>query len=389
MKVCFLIDSLAPGGAERSTANLAIWLKQRGHDVHMAMLHDRRPGFADEVCNEGVPVSYLGLTWRDRVSGLRHLLKQGQFDLLHSCLFSSNFLARCASLPLFRPSWALSCSIVNNSYGPHRQLDHGVKPWKLALVKLIDRFSLHLSSPIVHAVTRSAALNAVEHLHLRSSDLSVVYRGRPQIHVDVCRSDLRLSLGLTTDAPVFIHVARQELQKNHLGLIAAFEQAWLKRPDVRLLLVGREGNASPAIHQQLNASPARDAILCLGHRADVPELLRCADFFVLPSHYEGLSGAMIEAMEAGLPVICSDLDGLREGCEPDRSALLCNPGEPATIAATMTRLLDDPELARRLGARGREIFLERFTLEASCLGMLEFFESAIAKRKRSVHPAHK
>lgn len=388
MKICFLIDSLAPGGAERSTVHLAKWLKDRGHDAHIACLHDRRPNFTDEVVRHGIPVSYLGSTWRQRLSGLRRLLARERFDVLHSCLFASDMLARCLSLTVFRPEWGLSCSIVNNSYGPQRLEDHGVTPRKLEWVKQIDRCSHRLASPMVHAVTRSASLNAVEHLHLNPQDITVVYRGRPEVQVNDSRDPLRQALQIPDTAYVFIHVARQEHQKNHLGLIAAFEPVWQRHPNARLLLVGREGNTSAEIQQRLADSPARDAILSLGHRNDVVALLRCADAFVLPSHFEGLSGAMIEAMEAGLPVICSDLDGLREGCEPDRSALLCDPMRPGSIAAAMGRLLDDSVLARSLGARGREIFLERFTLDASCRGMLAFFQSVIDKGSRAGHTTH-
>lgn len=352
------------------------------------MLHDRRPGFADEVISHGVPVSYLGNNWWQRANRLRQLLARKEFDILHSCLFSSDILARCTSLAVFRSNLGLSCSIVNNSYGPQRQQDRGVKAWKLELVKIIDRISLRMASPVIHAVTRSAGLNAAEHLHLHPEDITVVYRGRPEIPIEESRKRLRQMLKLPDEAWVFIHVARQEHQKNHLGLIAAFEPVWQKHPDARLLLVGREGNSSPEVQQRLEVSPARDAILGLGHRSDVSELLRCADAFVLPSHYEGLSGAMIEAMEAGLPVICSDLDGLREGCEPDRSALLCDPRRPETIAAAMNRMLDEPELAQRLGSRGRELFLERFTLEASCQGMLAFFQSVVARNRRAGRATH-
>lgn len=388
LKICFLIDSLAPGGAERSTANLAIWLKQHGHDVHVAMLHERRPGFADEVLNEGIPLTYLGQAWWLRIFGLRKLLTRGRFDLLHSCLFSSDLLARAVTTLDWRNSFNTSFSIVSNSYGPHRSQDKLIKPWKLRIVQLIDSISLKITSIQAHAVTQSSKLNAITYLGIKQDDVTVIYRGRAVSHELITQLQYRKMLNLSQDTAVFIHVGRLEHAKNHLGLISAFEKVWLQHPDARLLLVGRDGNASIEIQQQLNKSPARDAILCLGHRTDVPGLLRCADFFVLPSHYEGLSGAMIEAMEAGLPVICSDLDGLREGCEPDRSALLCKPSQPETIASAMARLLDDPELARRLGVRGREIFLERFTLEASCQGMLEFFESVVARGCRAGRTAH-
>lgn len=387
MKICFLIDSLAPGGAERSTAHLAIWLRQHGHEIHIATLHDRHPNFSDDVVSHGIEVIHLGNTWRHRFLELKRFLEIGEFDILHSCLLSSDLLARSISMLSWNRGWNLSSSIVNNSYGPHRLEDRGVSPWKLELVKLIDSLTMRIASPRVHAVTRSAALNAAEHLKLRAQDIAVVYRGRPGTHIEPCRQEFRHRLKIPDSSYVFIHVARQEHQKNHCGLITAFDNVWRSNPETRLLLVGRQGNGSSDVQRLLALSPARSAILCLGHRMDVAELLRCADAFVLPSHYEGLSGSMLEAMEAGLPVICSDLEGLKEGCDPDRSALLCDPGKPETIARAMQRLLDEPGLGHRLGERGREIYRERFTLDSSCQRMLSFFESVVADSPRAGHSA--
>lgn len=388
MKVCLLIDGLGPGGAERSTAHLAIWLKKHSHDVHVAMLYDRQPGFADEVVSHGIRVSYLGNSWRQRFLGLKMLLARENFDLVHSCLFSSDILARLISLLIPCDNLRFTFSIVSNSYGPHRRTDELIKPWKLRIVQWIDATTLKLAKPIAHAVTQSAKINAIVHLGINADDITVIYRGRPAVLPIESRQQHRQILNINSEASVIIHVGRQEHVKNHLGLIAAFERVWERHPNARLLLVGREGNTSEVIQHRLADSPARLAILNLGHRDDVAELLRCADVFVLPSHFEGLSGAMIEAMEAGLPVICSDLDGLREGCEPDRSALLCDPKQPETIAAAMNRLMDDRLLARRLGARGREIFLERFTLDASCQGMLAFFQSVVDRGSCAGHSAH-
>lgn len=388
MKICFLIDSLSPGGAERSTVHLAKWLRSHGHDVNITCLYERHPSFAEEVISSDIPVIYLGNTFPQRLISFRKLLASKNYDLVHSCLFSSDLLARIISLLPGINNTRFSFSIVSSSYGPHRKKDKLTKSWKLRIVQFIDSASLKIASPSAHSVTLSSKNNAVSHLGIRPDEVTVVYRGRPEIQPKESRQHYRQSLNLSMDSAVIIHVGRLEHVKNHLALIKAFEQVWLRHPNARLLLVGREGNTSSEIKQTLINSPAQHAILCLGHRDDVAELLRCADVFVLPSHYEGLSGAMIEAMEAGLPVVCSDLDGLREGCEPDRSALLCDPRRPDTIAAAMNRLLDDRDLARRLGTRGRQIFHERFTLEASCQGMLAFFESVIDKGSRAGHPAN-
>jgi glycosyltransferase involved in cell wall biosynthesis len=379
VKICFLIDSLAPGGAERSTVNLAIWLKSYGHSIVIACLHDREPGFASEVEARHIPIQYLQGNLLNRLFTLKSLLKTEKIDVLHSTLAASNFLARIVTWLSIGHKWSYSYSIVSNSYGPHRHLDKRVKPWKLHLVQYFDSLSIKLAKPLTHSVTQSAAFNAAKHLGFDLNNVTVVYRGRPEFKKYIDLNHYRRQLDIPENSFVFIHVGRQEYAKNHDGLISAFEQVYARNKSARLLLVGKEGNVSNEVKTRIAASTASAAIVQLGHRSDVPELLRCANAFVLPSHFEGLSGAMIEAMEAGLPVICSDLDGLKEGCEPDRSALLCDPGSPDSIANAMLRVLNEPDLARSLGQRGREIFQQRFTLDASCKGMQDFFETVLAK----------
>ena len=112
----------------------------------------------------------------------------------------------------------------------------------------------------------------------------------------------------------------------------------------------------------------------LGHRDDAPEVLAAADVFVFPSLYEGLGGALIEAMALGLPIVASDLPAIREVVEPGSNALLVEPGSPADLADAIVALADDPERRRRMGARSRAIFEDRFTLERSARRMLDLFE---------------
>ena len=146
------------------------------------------------------------------------------------------------------------------------------------------------------------------------------------------------------------------------------------RPGAELLIVGRIGNHSPQLEARVRASPYHDRIRTLGHRDDVPDILSAADLFVLPSIYEGFPGAAIEAMALGLPVVASSLPTLREVVDEGCSSLLVPPRDPARLAETMGRVLDDPKLARRLGDRGRELFLTRLTAEQSHDRMIELYE---------------
>jgi glycosyltransferase involved in cell wall biosynthesis len=101
----------------------------------------------------------------------------------------------------------------------------------------------------------------------------------------------------------------------------------------------------------------------LGHRDDIPEILAAADLFVFPSLYEGLPGAVMEAMALGLPVVASDIAPIQEVVEQGRNALLVPPESSASLATAIERLLGDTQTAAAFGQRSRAIFEERFTLD--------------------------
>ena len=92
-----------------------------------------------------------------------------------------------------------------------------------------------------------------------------------------------------------------------------------------------------------------DSVQFLGTRRDVPQLLAAMDVFAFPSHFEGLPGAVVEAMAAGLPVVATPVDGTAELLEAYRTGLFVRPKAPAELAWALTRLLDDPELREALG----------------------------------------
>jgi glycosyltransferase involved in cell wall biosynthesis len=181
-------------------------------------------------------------------------------------------------------------------------------------------------------------------------------------------------LGLDHDTEAIVTVGRLEFQKGHVHLVGAFDVLATTRPSVELLIVGRNGNHSARLEARVRQSPHRDRIRTLGHRDDVPDILSASVVFVLPSIYEGFPGAAIEAMALGLPVVASSIPTLREVVEEGRSGLLVPPNEPPKLAGAIGKVLDDPKLARRLGDRGRHLFVTRLTAEPSHRRMIELYE---------------
>ena len=111
----------------------------------------------------------------------------------------------------------------------------------------------------------------------------------------------------------------------------------------------------------------RGRIRFLGYRADMPELMRAADIFTLPSHREGMPRSVIEAMLTGLPVVATDIRGTREEVVDGETGLLVPVRDSASLAAALSELVRDRERRASMGqngrARARELFDERLVLE--------------------------
>ena len=118
------------------------------------------------------------------------------------------------------------------------------------------------------------------------------------------RAQKRAELALG-DALTFGHVGRFNDQKNHAFLIEAFAQYSAHHPNSRLLLAG-EGVLQGQIERQVRDAGLEDSVLFLGLRSDVPQLLQAMDCFLLPSKFEGLPLALVEAQAAGLVCLAAD-----------------------------------------------------------------------------------
>jgi glycosyltransferase involved in cell wall biosynthesis len=176
--------------------------------------------------------------------------------------------------------------------------------------------------------------------------------------VDPARSEavaasVRQTFGIERD--YILSVGTLQPRKNLVNLIRAFN-ALARQPgfDLDLVAVGASGWGTAAIDRERAQSPARERMRFLGTatHADLRALYQAARVFVYPSLYEGFGIPTLEAMAAGVPVITSRCSAMPEIAGD--AALLIDPLDPEAIAAAIRRLVDDPDLADALCAKGRE-----------------------------------
>jgi glycosyltransferase involved in cell wall biosynthesis len=163
-----------------------------------------------------------------------------------------------------------------------------------------------------------------------------------------------------SQAPLVVAVSRHEPRKGIDVLLHALARLRATRVEFRACLVG--GGPLLAAHRGLAEKLGLGASVTLeGYVPDAYPYLRQADVFVLPSRREHGSLSLIEALQAGIPVVASDCDGIPEDVTDGRSALLVAPGDVDGLSRALARVLQDPVLRRTLARGARDAFRKRFS----------------------------
>lgn len=181
------------------------------------------------------------------------------------------------------------------------------------------------------------------------------------------------------DATSLVYVGRLHEQKGLPSLLEAFSRIAPARPGLRLELLG-EGPERPMLAALAAARGVSGRVSFRGAVAPeaVREALARAAVVVHPSLQEGLSNALLEAMACGSPIVASDIPANRELLGDSESGLLVPADDPVALAGTIERVLDDPGLARLLGAAAARRAKEQFSLDAAARSYRALFR-AIAR----------
>lgn len=347
-RIGLLLESDGPGGAEQTVLHLGEELRRRGHEVvHVGPARGsgwlggefERRGFATRGISPRAPLdpAFLGT--------LRRLIRTERLDVVHSHEFTMAVYGAIAAR-LERRRHVITL--------------HGGTRLTAALRRRIAvRMALELSAAMV-AVSESWRKELARALRVQPSRIAVVPNGVPPRPGD--RETTRTTLGIRTNELMILAVGNLEPWKGHRFLL---EAAAGLPPSVRVVIAGGRGGPEATVLEKLAASdPLRGRVQILLHRTDVPDLLAASDLFVMPSTFEGLPLAVLEAMFAARPVVASRVGGIPEAVRDGEEGLLVPPADPAALAAALRRLLLDPPLRQRLGRAGRARAEARFTVQA-------------------------
>lgn len=349
IRVLHVIATLDPHGAERQLAALCAGLDKRRFEVRVVCLTREGPLRA-QLEAAGVPVSCLRKRGRFDAGVFFRLaaaVRRFRPHVVHTWLFTSNLWGRLAARAAGAP-----CIVAS---------ERAADRWKTRAHFWLDR-RLAALTDVVLANSEAVREFCVERAGVPARKVLVIRNG-----IDLARFYSAMKRGPSAplpvaDGPVVGVVARLEEQKGHEHLLRAFAMLLQGGRRADLWLVG-DGPLRPRLEALAEGLGIASRVKFLGTRPDVPALLARMDVLALPSLWEGLPNAVVEAMAAGLPVAATDVDGTPEVAVDGRTALLVPPRAPAALGQALATLLDDPALRRSMGRAGRERAEQKFAME--------------------------
>ena len=349
-RVVLLIPTMDRGGAEKQLCLLAENLPRDRFDVHVILLTRDGPR-SQKLHDAGIPVTVIGKRFKADPSAffrLRRELKRLQPEIVHTWLFAANSFGRAAA----------RMARVPRIIGSERCVD----PWKTAAHFMIDRQLAKISETITTNSTGVRDFYAAHGIAAKRFTLipNGIETALPSMR---SRDEVCDSLGVDPQRKLILAVGRLWPQKRYRDLIWSAELLGTLREDTTLVIVG-DGPQRGELLRHRDAVTIPTHVRFCGQRDDVPALLPHADAFWIGSEYEGQSNSVIEAMQAGVPVIASDIPGNRDLVIDQETGRLVELGDTADFARQTNELLDDPTTAQALGTNARSRIASEFSVAA-------------------------
>ena len=386
-KVVVLTHALPPGGAERQWCYLAGELKKIGYEVHFVTLfplEGQSRHYLPLLASEGIGVTELdqkfdqqGLLpalrstlekirsgdlgagmekpFGPRLHALENLFARVKPRVVFAQLDYSNLIAGAAGLLASVPQIVLSF----RNYNPTR-FSYLANDWYQPLYATLAR------SPRILLTGNSRASNAdyaqwigidERCVKLVPNAIDTAKLGARDVN---SLQHLRQQLGVTTDTPMILGVFRLSEEKRPLLFIETFAAVTTRMPSARAFVAG-VGLFEEEMQRRIDELGLQGSLTLLGRRDDVPELMQISSLLLLTSSFEGMPNVVMEAQALGLPVVASNVGGVRDCMTDGETGYLVDRDDIDGFAHRCIELLEDDDLRTRFGANGAAYMRSSFS----------------------------
>lgn len=369
---------MATGGAQKVLLDQAGWFHEQGHQVTALFFYDREnlygrwqssaafPIINLEAFRKGAGIFVNAFSLLGGLFRLWKLIRREKPQVLEMFTHDSNMLV----LPL---AWLAGVPVRIPTH--HGMID-GFPRWRERIHTWMVN---HLSRGIV-VVSDLTMKKALEE-GIQKEKISIIPNGIVPVTLNEAdRSEVRKQMGAGENDVVVLSVGRLVYQKAHEYLVSAMPAVLKELPNVKVGICG-DGLLRADLEKQIQSLRLEKEIKLFGMQANVKKYLAAADVFVLPSRWEGLPIALLEAMSAGLAVIATRVEGVDEVVEEGVHGVLVRPESTEELVKAILQLSKDAAQRQRMGSAAHLRVLNSFTVDCMCEKYLELFVKSLGEGK--------
>ena len=376
MRILQVITRNELRGAEVFVGLLSQTLAARGHDVCIAALYAPTTRSHPLAVDEDVRVVELNGRVKGRIeaaTSYRLLRTVGEFrpDVVQANAFHAmKYLVLTKRLT--GAGWPIVYRNVSMASG---WIDKSWKRrWGTWLFRHVER---------VATVSDRSRLDLCQAYRFPETRATTIRRGiriADQVQRDAARCRLAELAPVDTNRPILFHVGGFSREKNHAGLVVAFQQILQDHPDAQLVLCG-DGPLRSDIDQTVEAAGMSSHVFILGNRGDAAELIAGADVLLLPSHIEGIPGVVLEAAAQEVPAVCTNVGAVAEAVIYGETGILVPAGDMIALGQAASRLISDTAVRERMGSAARDLVARQHNLEQTTTQFKTLYADALRSRR--------
>lgn len=378
IRVLHLINWLNPGGIERWLLQMLKEVDLERYRMDIACKGNGVGSLAPEAVSMGARVWHTPFDWTHigYASQLYSLIQKEQYNIIHNHLAVYAGLAGVIA-KMSRVSTVLS--FHNTDHASDSISNQGLR----RLRDVYGHMSILVADRCADVVTgcSTAVIDANQAKYRISKHKArVLYYGVevPQILNAEQRAAVRKEIDVSSEAPMIVHIGRFVPQKNHRMLLAIASRLLAQFPSAIFVLIG-DGPLRLEIAAEIQANNLSSNFRVLGVRHDIERILGASDVLLFPSLWEGLGLVAIEANAAGIPVVASDVPGLREAVRHGETGFLVPHDSIEAFVNALRVLLSNDLLRSRMGEAGRRRVQTQFSPSASARKLCELYDELLCQ----------
>jgi glycosyltransferase involved in cell wall biosynthesis len=379
IRIMHLIHTVGWGGVETGIVKWLRGIDTKRFDFRIACFSNHggtEAPFADFVKEEGWPLDRI--PWGRRkpfitaAKTLAHLIRTNSIQILHTHNWYADMLG--ALTAQFVPVKTMTTLYMWSDLDWKRNL---LQRMDRLVLRYIDQITVHckytFQKTVEMGIARPEQLRIlISGFELRNNELS------PQE-----REDRRCARGVAAEEPLLIYVGRFHPEKAQDQLLRIFRRVLTACPKAKLWILG-DGPLAGELKALTKSLEIEHAVSFLGFVPEPFDMLPLADIQIHPSAIEGVSQAIGEGMATGMPLVVSDVGGLREIMTPEKTGIMVPGGNEEAFASAVLDLIHDRKRRARLGSAARKFIEDEYSVDIALRNLEETYRLLAQKTTQTI-----